>query len=71
MVVVEADLGRIMEGCKRSKLNPKVIPRSMISWQQDKFPKVHWWLCPGKRSAELITFRILDRFWREHALEDI
>jgi ERCC4-type nuclease len=70
-VVVEADLGRIMEGCKRSKLDPKTIPRSMISWQMDKYPNVHWWLCPSKRSAELVTFRILDRFWREHALEDI
>jgi len=71
VVVVEADLRRINEGCEHSKLHPKTIERSMISWQQDAFPKVHWWLCPTRRSAEVITFRILDRFWRKHAMDGV
>ncbi len=68
-LVVEADWNRIFKGCERSKLPPKAVFRSVIAWQQDYFPKVHWWMMPGKRSAEIVTFRILDRFWKSH-IED-
>ena len=63
-LVVEADWARIAKGCVHSKLQPKTVIRSVIAWQMNYFPKVHWWFCSGKREAELCTFRILDRFWK-------
>jgi ERCC4-type nuclease len=47
-----------------SKLNPKTVFRSVIAWQQ-RYTRVHWWFMDNRRLAEVATFRILDRFWRE------
>jgi hypothetical protein len=49
----------------RSQLNPKTIFRSVIAWQQ-RYPSVHWWFCPGRRFAEVTTYRILERFWKDN-----
>lgn len=68
-VVVEADLARIQRGHDISKLNPKTVIRSVISYQMQHFPSVHFWFCPGKHYAEDLTFRILDRFYRKHGKE--
>lgn len=68
-VVVEADLARIRRGHDRSKLNPKTVFRSVISYQVDRFPNVQWWFPPGKLFAEHITFRILQRCWKQYAAE--
>jgi ERCC4-type nuclease len=63
-MVIEADWERMLRGCPNSKLKPKTVVRSVISWQMDAFPNVHWWFMPGKRLAEVVAFRILDRYWR-------
>ena len=64
-VVVEADWSEICERPPaRSRLRPTTIFHSVIAWQQ-RFPKTHWWMCPGRAVAEAVTIRILDRFWRE------
>lgn len=64
-LVVEADWPRVLKGCPHSQLKPKTVYRSVISWQQrNRYPNIHWWFCPGKRFAEITTFRILDRFWK-------
>ena len=68
-VVIEADLARIRRGHDMSKLLPKSIFRSIVSYQIDRFPNVHWWACPGKLFAEQITFRILQRCWKQYATE--
>jgi hypothetical protein len=63
-VVVEADWSTILESPPVwTRLPPKVIFRSVLSWQQ-RFPRVHWWFLPDRRRAEITTFRILERFWR-------
>ena len=63
-VVVEADWNAIITAPpEHSKLSPKTIFRSCIAWQI-RYPQIHWWLCPGRRFAELATFRILERFWK-------
>jgi DNA excision repair protein ERCC-4 len=65
-VVVEADWAEVVnDPPSRSQITPKNVFRSVVSWQQ-RFPWVHWWFVPGRGMAEATTFRILDRFHREH-----
>lgn len=47
-----------------SSLNPKTVYRSVLAWQQ-RYPAVHWWFCVNRRHAEVTTFRVLERFWRD------
>lgn len=63
-MMVEADWTMIMRGHKESKLNPESVRGSVISWTMEHFPNIHWWFIGGKRTAEVMTYRILDRFWR-------
>lgn len=64
-VVVEADWREVlMDPPDRSRLNPKTVYRSVIAWQQRR-PRVHWWFCVNRRMAEITTFRILERFYRD------
>jgi ERCC4-type nuclease len=64
-VVVEADWLKILsDPPDHSRLNPKTIFRSVIAWQQ-RFPRVHWWPCPNRRFAEIVTLRILERFLKD------
>ncbi len=63
-VVVEASLSTCLSGIPQSDLNPWTIYYSMLAWQQ-RFPSVHWWLCPGRTMAEMTTFRLLERWWRD------
>ncbi len=63
-VVVEASWADVLAGHEHSDLNPKTIHRSVIAWQQ-RYPSVHWWFMDDRRLAEITTFRILERFWRE------
>lgn len=65
-LVVEAGLDRIRRGHERSKLLPKTVFRSVIAYQVDYFPRIHWWFAPGKLFAEHITFRMLQRYWNSH-----
>jgi ERCC4-type nuclease len=63
-VVVEAEWSTILDHPPaNSRLSPKTIFRSVIAWQQ-LFPAVHWWFAPGRRPAEIVTFRILEMFAR-------
>lgn len=66
-VVVEADWATIYNDPPPfTDLKPKTIYRSVLAWQQ-RYPNVHWWLCPGREFAEVTTFRILERFAKEQA----
>ncbi len=65
-MVIEAGWTMIMRGHRESKMEPESIRGSVIAWQMEYFPRVHWWFCDGKRFAEVTTFRILDRWWRNH-----
>lgn len=64
-VVVEADWSEILNRPPLySELPPKIVHRSVLAWQQ-RYPRVHWWMMPDRRLAEVTTFRILERFWRD------
>ena len=64
-VVVEADWSTILHNPPPfSQLLPKTVMRSVIAWQM-AFPRVHWNFLPDRRHAEIWTFRVLERFWRE------
>jgi ERCC4-type nuclease len=66
-VIIEAGWDEILFNSPDwSRLRPKVVFRSIIAWQQ-QYPTVHWWCVPGRRAAEVLTFRILSRYWgRRH-----
>jgi DNA excision repair protein ERCC-4 len=65
-IVIEADWLRVLRGTPHSKLLPKTIVRSVIGWQMDYVPRIHWWFAPTRRHAEGFTYRMLDRFYRKH-----
>jgi ERCC4-type nuclease len=47
-----------------SKLNPKTVYRSIIAWSQRY--GVHFFPCPGKRFAENLTLRMLQRWYKDN-----
>jgi DNA excision repair protein ERCC-4 len=49
-------------------VNPKTLTNSVIAWQM-RYPSIHWWFCSGRRMAEVITWRLLERFWNERMQE--
>jgi len=63
-VVIEASLSDLIRSPpSRSKVSPKVIYRTWISWQHRW--RIPWHLCDSRALAERTTFRILDWFWNE------
>lgn len=52
---------------ERSRLNPKVVMRTSISW----FVKygVPWFTCEDRRFSEICTFRFLEKAWREFGVK--
>lgn len=47
-----------------SQLDPKIVFRTILCWQQ-RFTSTHWLLCPDRRFAEIATFRVLERFYKD------
>lgn len=68
-VVVEAEWSEVMgDPPPHTQLQPKTIFRSVLAWQQ-RYPRVHWHFWPTRRAAEIVTFRVLERFWKERMEE--
>lgn len=64
-VVVEADWTTILTNPpSRSRLKPVTIVHSVLAWQQ-RYRGIHWWFLPDRDLAEVITLRVLDRYWRD------
>lgn len=68
MVVVEASFDQCLRempewGTKPARTNAKIFLRSVLAYMQDY--KVPWLFCDGRRLAEVVTFRYLQRFWRK------
>lgn len=62
-LVIEADWGSIIgEKPERSKLHPKVMYRTLLSWQERY--GVHVMPMPTRGFAERTTLRMLETFWR-------
>lgn len=64
-VVVEGQWSDILDPQPWSQLRPKTVFRSVLAWQQ-RYPRVHWLMMPDREVAEITTFRILERFHRDH-----
>jgi len=65
-VVIESDwLELVRNPPARSRLNPKTIFVSVIAWSQ-RFG-VHFFTAPGRAFTEKLTFRLLERFYKDHA----
>lgn len=66
-VVVEREWSEIFRNPpKHSRMSVRSVYRSVLAWQQ-RFPRVHWWMTPGRDFAEVTTLRILERFLKEQA----
>lgn len=62
-VVVEHEWSEILQDTHEHGASAKVISRTVQSWSI-KYPRVHWFMCANRSHAELLTFRLLDKFWR-------
>lgn len=67
-VIVEATLETCLQemptwGSKPAWVNRKIFLRSVIAFQQDY--RVPWMFLDGRRTAEVVAFRFLERFWRK------
>lgn len=60
-VVIEGDWPDILR-YRQSQLSPKSVIGTITAWEQ-RYANVHWRLCPGRAAAELMTYRILRRWW--------
>ncbi len=64
-VIIEANWPDILTNPpKHSKLCPKSVTRTILAWSQ-RYPHVHWLPAGDRRMAEVTTFRILERFYRD------
>lgn len=62
-VVIEASWKEILtRPPERSRLNPKTIHRTALSWLVRH--GIAWLTVEDRRLAEITTFRLLDRWWR-------
>jgi ERCC4-type nuclease len=72
-VVIEADWSQIIGSPPRqSGLNPKTVFRTALAWQVRY--GVHWIPCGSRaigdrRFAEIMTFRLLEKFWQHYQHE--
>lgn len=65
VIIIEADWRTIInDPPERSRLNPNSVFGTSTSW----FVKygVPWIACPGRRFAELYTFKLFQQFWKNH-----
>lgn len=64
-VVVESEWSEILQGYRHSRLSPKTIYRSVVAWGF-RYPRVRWWFVAGRGMGEVTTFRLLERYYKEH-----
>lgn len=63
-VVIEASMERaVKQPPERSRLNPKAVYRTCLSWQMRY--GVPWMWVEDRRLGEITTFRILETFWKQ------
>lgn len=65
-IVVEAPWAEILlRPPVGSRLRPKTVFRTAIAWMQRG--GVPWVTCAGRRMGEVVTYRWLERWWRDNA----
>jgi len=63
-IVIEADWKTIIRNPpSRSGLNSKSVLATILAWMQRH--NAHWITCPNRMFAEKITYRLLDRWYRD------
>lgn len=71
-LVIEAEWSQILNPnaflVRPTKMLPKAMLASLLAWQQ-RFG-LHVLPCPGRRAAEIITFRLLERWYRDLREQD-
>lgn len=59
-VVVEGDWAAVFREMESRGKVSRMALVSVVSWAMRYVPAVHWWFLPGKRPAEILTFRLLE-----------
>ena len=59
-IVIEADLGQILQGSAFSKVPPKTVISSLLSWSIRY--GVHIFFCGSRRQAHALTLKLLQKF---------
>lgn len=54
----------------QSRINPKCVMRSIFAWMQ-RYPRVHWLPMGSRAMAEVTTYRLLERFYRDRLRAEI
>jgi len=66
-VVIEADWLTIIKSPPvRSQMKPKAVFASIIAWSIRY--KVQFYTCPDRWFAEKLTYRILERYWKDNVI---
>jgi len=64
-VIVEAEYSQIIQYMReRSHATPKVISRSLLTWQV-RYSGIHWIAVPGRAVAEAMTYHALRTWWKD------
>lgn len=64
-VVVEAEWSELINDPPAfTKYNPKSLSRTIFYWSQ-RYSNVHWFTVPGRRAGEVVTFRLLECFYKD------
>jgi hypothetical protein len=67
-VVVEAEWSTILyQPPDFSSVVPKTLFRTVVAWQQ-RYQRVHWLFLPNRRLAEMATYRVLERWWKDQQI---
>jgi ERCC4-type nuclease len=62
-VVIECDLASLLRPPERSRVSPSSVLNSLIAWSVRH--RIPVWPCPGRRFAEIVTYRLLQHFRAE------
>lgn len=50
-----------------SKYHPRALSRTLIAWDL-RYP-VKWHFMPGREAAEILVYRLIERFWHDRQRE--
>lgn len=69
-VMIEAEWSEILNRPPPfTKFQPKALARTIFAWMIRY--RVHWVLMPDRRAAEIATFRLLERYHKDHQLQQV
>jgi ERCC4-type nuclease len=60
-IVIECDLASLLRPPSRSKVSPSSVLNSLATWSVRN--RIPIWPCPGRRFAEIVTYRLLQHYW--------